>query len=40
MEEISQKNRILIKIEFKIFYQENRNQFREISIINKKEEEL
>jgi predicted HAD superfamily hydrolase len=39
-ERIPQRNRILIKIEFKIFYHENENQFREILIINKKEKEL
>jgi hypothetical protein len=34
--EILQENRILIKIKSKISYHENENQFRKISIINKK----
>jgi hypothetical protein len=40
MERISQGNRILIKIGSKISYYEDENQFKGISTINKKEEEL
>jgi hypothetical protein len=37
---IPQKNRILIKIKFKISHHENENQFKKILTINKKRKEL